>query len=53
MHFSKSLPDGILLCDSVGTTRGYTELVKPLLGSGTYAELTDETKMKYEGGLYM
>ena len=52
MHFSKSVPDGIALCDGVGT-RGYTDLVKPLLGSGTYAELMDETKMKYEGGLYM
>ena len=52
MHFSKSVPDGYDLCDGVGT-RGYTDLVKPLLGSGTYAELMDATKMKYEGGLYM
>lgn len=52
MHFTASVPDSYTLCDGVGT-KGYTDLMKPLLGDGTYAELMDEKKMKYEGGLFM
>ena len=46
MHFSKSVPDSYTLCDGVGK-RGYTDLMKPLLGRGDYSELMDGTKMKY------
>jgi hypothetical protein len=48
MHFTASLPAAYELCDGVGE-RGYTDLMKPLLGTGTYAELMDDAKMKYEG----
>ena len=52
MHFTASVPDSYTLCDGVGT-KGYTNLMKPLLGSGTYAELMDDSTMKYEGGVFM
>lgn len=52
MHFTASVPDSYELCDGVGT-KGYTDLMKPLLGSGSYAELMDDTKMKYNGGVFM
>jgi hypothetical protein len=49
MHFSKSVPDSYELCDGVGT-KGYTDLMKPLLGEGTYAELMDDSKVEKYGG---
>lgn len=52
MHFAASVPDSFALCDGVGVL-GYTELMKPLLGKGTYTELMDDTKTKYDGGLFM
>jgi hypothetical protein len=52
MHFSSSVPDSYQLCDGVGT-QGYNNLMKPLLGTGTYAELMDGTKVKYDGGVFM
>ena len=52
MHFSSSVPDSYQLCDGVGT-QGYNDLMKPLLGTGTYAELMDGTKDKYDGGAFM
>ena len=51
MHFEASVPDSYTLCDGVGT-RGYTDLIKPLLGEGTFFELMDDTKMKYEGDVF-
>lgn len=52
MHFAASVPDSFALCDGVGIL-GYTDLMKPLLGEGTYIELMDDTKTKYDGGLFM
>jgi hypothetical protein len=52
MHFSASVPDSYTLCDGVGT-RGYTDLMKPLLGEGVYAELMDDTKIKYDGKVFV
>ena len=46
MHFSKSVPDSYKLCEGVGKM-AYTDLMLPLLGTGTYAELMDENKEKY------
>jgi len=46
MHFSLSVPDSYDLCDGVGTL-GYTRLVKPLLGTGTYRELLSSEKDRY------
>jgi len=51
MHFSSSVPNSYELCDGVGT-KGYTDLMKPLLGTGTYAELMDDTKVKYDGQVF-
>ena len=45
MHFSASIPGSYELCDGVGEL-GYTSLMKPLLGVGTYAELQSEDKEK-------
>jgi len=53
MHFSSSVPDSYELCDGVGT-KGHTDLMVPLLGKGTYAELIDDTKVtKYQGGKFV
>ena len=52
MHFTPSVPDSYTLCDGVGT-QGYTDLMKPLLSAGTYAELMDDSKVKYTGGVFM
>ena len=52
MYFSSSVPDSYQLCDGVGT-QGYNDFMKPLLGTGTYAELMDGTKDKYNGGAFM
>jgi hypothetical protein len=49
MHFSKSIPDSYELCDGVGT-KGYTDLMTPLLGEGTYAELMGDSKVEKYGG---
>ena len=40
MHFSAAVPDSYDLCDNVGTL-GLTDLMAPLLGSGSYADLMD------------
>ena len=52
MHFTASVPDSYTLCDGIGT-KGYSEFVKPLLGTGSYAELMDDTKPKYAGNLFV
>jgi len=49
--FSASVTASYTLCDGVGT-KGYTDLMDPLLGGGSYAELMDETKMKYDGDVF-
>lgn len=51
MHFTASVADSFTLCDGVGTM-GYTDLMKPLLGTGTYAELIDDSKTKYAGTVF-
>ena len=51
MHFAASVPDSYELCDGVGT-KGYTDLMVPLLGDGTYAELMDSSKVKYTGSVF-
>ena len=50
--FLLSVPASYELCDGVGR-QGYKDLMKPLLGTGTYAELMDGTKVKYDGGVFM
>jgi hypothetical protein len=52
MHFSSSVPASYELCDGVGT-KGYKDLMVPLLGTGAYAELMDDTKIKYDGHVFV
>ena len=52
MHFTASVPDSYELCDGVDE-KGYDDLMLSLRGEGTYAELMDETVVKYEGRVFV
>jgi hypothetical protein len=45
MHFTASVPDSYRLCDGVGPL-AYTDLMKGLIGKGSYTELMDVDKEK-------
>jgi hypothetical protein len=52
MHFSHSVDDSYRLCETVGG-KSYGELMKGLLGTGTFAELMDPKNVDlYEGVLF-
>ena len=51
MNFTADVPDSYDLCDGVGS-KAHSDYVKTLVGTGSYDELMDDKKAKYEGSIF-